>query len=78
VDLVCEFISELKRLEIWPEEFHRACSTRGIGNKDVELSEIYEAYQQDVAGAWSVRRRRTVSGRRGTCWRGEKEMTKHE
>ena len=23
LDLVCEFISELKRLEIWPEEFHR-------------------------------------------------------
>ena len=46
VDLVCEFISELKRLEIWPEEFHRACSARGIGDKDVELSEIYEAYQQ--------------------------------
>ena len=31
-DLVCEFISELKRLEIWPEEFHRACSARGISN----------------------------------------------
>ena len=46
VDLICEFIGELKRLEIWPEEFHRACSTRGIGNKDVELSEIYAAYQQ--------------------------------
>ena len=25
VDLVCEFISELKRLEIWPEEFRQAC-----------------------------------------------------
>lgn len=46
VDLVCEFISELKRLEIWPDEFQRACSTRGISDKDVELSEIYEAYQQ--------------------------------
>ena len=48
VDLVCEFIGELKRLEIWPEEFHRACSARGIGDKDVELSEIYEAYQQTL------------------------------
>ena len=46
LDLVCEFISELKRLEIWPEEFHRACAARGLGDKDVELSEIYAAYQQ--------------------------------
>ena len=48
VDLVCEFISELKRLEIWPEEFHRACQARGLGDKDVELSEIYAAYQQTL------------------------------
>jgi ATP-dependent helicase/DNAse subunit B len=48
VDLVCEFISELKRLEIWPEEFHRACVARGLGDKDVELSEIYAAYQQTL------------------------------
>ncbi len=48
VDLVCEFISELKRLEIWPEEFHRACAARGLGDKDVELSEIYAAYQQTL------------------------------
>ncbi len=48
VDLVCEFISELKRLEIWPEEFHRACAARGLGTKDVELSEIYAAYQQSL------------------------------
>ena len=46
VNLLCEFISELKRLEIWPEEFHRACAARGLGDKDVELSEIYAAYQQ--------------------------------
>ena len=46
VDLVCEFISELKRLEIWHDEFHRACEARGIDDKDVELFEIYAAYQQ--------------------------------
>jgi ATP-dependent helicase/nuclease subunit B len=45
VDVVCDFISELKRLEIWPPEFHRACTERGIGDKDLELSEIYQAYQ---------------------------------
>ncbi len=46
VDLIGEFISEMKRLEIWPEEFQRACKARGVGDKDVELLEIYEAYQQ--------------------------------
>jgi ATP-dependent helicase/DNAse subunit B len=46
VDLIAEFISELKRLEIWPEQFHEACTTRGINEKDVELAEIYQSYQQ--------------------------------
>jgi len=46
VDLVCDFISELKRLEVWPEHFHRACAARGISDKDVELLELYDAYQQ--------------------------------
>ncbi|HYW79564.1 MAG TPA: UvrD-helicase domain-containing protein, partial [Thermoguttaceae bacterium] len=48
VDLVCELISELKRLEIWPEAFRRACEARGITDKDVELLEIYERYQQSL------------------------------
>ncbi len=48
VDMVCEFIGELKRLEIWPEEFHRACAARSLGDKDVELFEIYDAYQQSL------------------------------
>ncbi len=47
VDLVCEFIGELKRLEIWPEEFRRACQERGgLAEKDRELADIYDAYQQ--------------------------------
>jgi ATP-dependent helicase/nuclease subunit B len=45
VDLVCEFISELKRLEIWPEDFRRACQARGYTAKDRELLELYDAYQ---------------------------------
>jgi len=45
VDLVCDFIGELKRLEIWPEEFQRACNARGIAQKDLELLEIYDRYQ---------------------------------
>ena len=48
VDLVCEFISELKRLEIWPPEFLEACKKRGLADKDSELYEIYEEYQQSL------------------------------
>jgi ATP-dependent helicase/DNAse subunit B len=64
VDLVSEFISELKRLEIWPEHFRTACEARGIVAKDEELLEIYETYQQalrehqlfDAEGSfWSAR-----------------------
>jgi ATP-dependent helicase/nuclease subunit B len=64
VDLVSEFISELKRLEIWPEHFRAACEARGIAAKDEELLEIYQTYQQalrehqlfDAEGSfWSAR-----------------------
>ena len=64
VDLVVEFLSELKRLEIWPEHFRQACDARGISAKDEELLEIYESYQQalrehqlfDTEGSfWSAR-----------------------
>lgn len=45
VDLVSQFISELKRLEIWPEHFRDACQQRGQSPKDIELLEIYQRYQ---------------------------------
>ena len=48
VTLVSEFIGELKRLEIWPEHFREACEKRGISRKDLELLELYEAYQQSL------------------------------
>jgi ATP-dependent helicase/DNAse subunit B len=48
VDLVVEFLSELKRLEIWPEHFRKACDARGISAKDEELIELYESYQQSL------------------------------
>ena len=63
VDLVCEFIGELKRLEIWPEHFRDACTARGTADKDAELFET-DLYQQslrehglfDAEGAfWSAR-----------------------
>lgn len=46
VDLVAEFIAELKRLEIWPDHFAAACHRRGATAKDRELAWLYEAYQQ--------------------------------
>ena len=46
LDSVCDFIRELKRLEVWPEDFGRACRSRGFSQKDGELLAIYEAYQQ--------------------------------
>ncbi|MBN2477276.1 MAG: PD-(D/E)XK nuclease family protein [Pirellulales bacterium] len=46
VDLLCDFVGEMKRLEVWPEQFHRACNARGIAQKDLELLEIYDQYQR--------------------------------
>jgi ATP-dependent helicase/DNAse subunit B len=46
VDLVDGWISEMKRLEIWPAEFRSACQARGMTEKDAELLDLYEAYQQ--------------------------------
>ena len=44
-DLCTQFISELKRLEIWPEEFEKACRKRGLQQKDRELLDLYKTYQ---------------------------------
>ncbi len=46
VELVGELIGELKRLEVWPEDFQRACAARGMTPKDRELLDLYQAYQQ--------------------------------
>lgn len=46
VGQICELVSELKRLDIWPDRFRRACQARGMTQRDVELAAIYEAYQQ--------------------------------
>ncbi len=64
LDLVCDFIRQLKRLEIWPEQFAEACNQRGATDKDRELLGIYAAYQKllvdhnlyDAEGCfWSAR-----------------------
>ena len=63
LDLVCDFIREMKRLEIWPDQLESACKG-GTLQKDRELLAIYRAYQQrlldhdlyDAEGrSWSAR-----------------------
>lgn len=46
LDLVSSFISELKRDEIWPEQFEEACRSRGLSDKDRELTLLYKIYQE--------------------------------
>jgi ATP-dependent helicase/DNAse subunit B len=46
LDLVCDFLRELKQREIWPDHLRQACQTRGMTRKDRDLLEIYEAYQR--------------------------------
>jgi ATP-dependent helicase/nuclease subunit B len=72
VDLVSEWISELKRLEIWPEEFRDACQRRTLSDKDRELVSLYEAYQRkltahdlyDAEGRFWAARARLREGQR--------------
>ncbi len=45
LDLLAQFIRELKRLEIWPEELAAASAARASG-KDGQLCRLYERYQQ--------------------------------
>jgi ATP-dependent helicase/DNAse subunit B len=46
VDLVCEWIRELKQREIWPQHLREAYEKRGMTAKDDDLLRLYEAYQQ--------------------------------
>ncbi|MCH7989184.1 MAG: exodeoxyribonuclease V subunit gamma [Planctomycetes bacterium] len=64
LDLVMSYISELKRDEVWPEEFQQACRSRGETDKDRELTLIYQKYQDrlleqdrydDEGRFWSAR-----------------------
>ena len=51
-DLALAFISELKREEIWPEEFQRTCDAsearQTYRNRNRELHYLYERYQQEL------------------------------
>ena len=72
LDLVVALIGELKRLEIWPEEFRHACERRGRHDKDRELAALYESYQQrltehqlyDAEGRFWTARARLRAGQR--------------
>ncbi len=46
IDLLCDWIQELKRLEIWPDQFRQACQAKGMTDKDQELLDLYQAYQE--------------------------------
>lgn len=73
VDLLAEFISELKRLEVWPEQLDEYFSRNGSTPKSNELLNLYEAYQDllnesnlyDAEGRfWSARSMLRVEQRR--------------
>lgn len=64
LELIMSYISELKRDEVWPEEFEKACRSRGQIDKDRELTLIYQNYQDrllqqerydDEGRFWSAR-----------------------
>jgi len=77
LDVVSSFISELKREEIWPEEFLEACSHRPPkrARRDKELGLIYSQYQQhltkqnwyDTEGRFWLARTELNDGVRGPC-----------
>ncbi len=45
LDQVCEFVTELKRLEIWPEDFLRHVPRSAFPARDEELGRLYDDYQ---------------------------------
>ena len=47
-DVIVAWISELKRHEIWPEDFDRACRQRGLTPQDRELILLYHEYQRHL------------------------------
>ena len=51
LDIISSFISELKREEIWPEDFGVACRQRtsAFMRRDLEVGLIYSRYQQHLA-----------------------------
>ena len=48
LSLICDFIAELKRYEIWPEHFVQACKSLAATDKHRELGAIFAEYQQTL------------------------------
>jgi ATP-dependent helicase/DNAse subunit B len=46
VELVAELFADLKRQEIWPDQFERICRELGGAPKDTELVDLYQRYQR--------------------------------
>ncbi|OYW22092.1 MAG: hypothetical protein B7Z55_05080, partial [Planctomycetales bacterium 12-60-4] len=72
LDVVEGFIAELKRDEVWPEDFQAACQrSRFTSPRDRELGAIYERYQQvlleqnwyDAEGRFWLARTELAEGR---------------
>ena len=70
VDLVCDLIGELKRLEIWPEQFAAACDAAGYVAERSGAARPLPGLSTAIAGASPVRCRRLDCGwskHRGRC-----------
>jgi len=73
LEIVLNFISELKRNETWPQHFSEACAATGQSRKDRELAEIYRRYQDrlnatgryDAEGRFWAARAALQEGHRG-------------
>lgn len=48
INLVSKFITDLKREETWPQDFHDAVQKRDFSPKDHELHRIYDSYQDKM------------------------------
>ena len=77
LDLLSGWTSDMKRREIWPDEFGRACTARGITQRDIELLGLYHDYQDhltrhnlfDAEGCfWSARTMLQEDGPRLLPW----------
>ena len=73
VDLVCEFISELKRLEIWPDDFRRACAGPRTGRQGRRTVGNLRRLSATRCGSTACSTPKGGSGRPATCWRGRGE-----
>lgn len=82
LDLVAGFISELKRVEIWPEQFETACKQSDgfrkgarLAPRETELVALYKSYQAvleqqqlyDKEGLFWIARQLLQDGQRAPC-----------